>query len=73
MPVDQAIELTAAVTQTVVEAAAPATPDQVGNALDTAIQIGNMVPHSQGSWVAIALAVLVVARLVWKKYKASQK
>lgn len=73
MPVEQAVELTATVTQTAVEVAATATPDNVGNALDTAIQIGNMLPHSQGSWIAIVLAALVVARLVWKKYKASKK
>lgn len=73
MPVDQAVQLTATVTQTAVDAAQAVTPDQVGDALDAAINIGNMLPHSQGSWVAIALAVLVVARLVWKKYKASKK
>lgn len=77
MPVDQALEATVTtaldVTQTAVSAAAAATPDQVGNALDAAIQIGNMLPHSEGSWVALALAALVVMRFMWKKYQASKK
>ena len=79
MPVDPtpavsaAVELTASATQTVVDAAQAVTPDHVGDALDTAINIGNLLPHSQGSWIAIVLAGLVVARLVWKKYKSSQK
>ena len=79
MPVDPtpvvsaAVDLTATAAQTAVDAAQAVTPDQVGDALDAAINIGNMLPHSQGSWIAIALAGLVVARLVWKKYKSSQK
>lgn len=73
MPVDQAVELTVTATQTAVETAVAVTPDQVGGALDTVISIGNSIPHSQGSWIAIALAALVVARMVWKKYKVSKK
>lgn len=84
MPVDQAIsatvtvageatQLASAATQTVVDTTVSATPDQIGNVLDAAINIGNMLPHSQGSWIAIVLAGLVIARMLWKKYQASKK
>ena len=65
MPVQQATDVTVAL-------AAQVTPDTVGNTLDTATQILNALPHADGTWVALALAVLVVARLVWSKLKAKK-
>ena len=63
MPVDQAVAVT-------VILATQVTPDQVSDAIDTAIGIGQSLPHAEGTIVAIIIAVLVVARLIWKKVKA---
>lgn len=62
MSVDQAVEITST--------AVAATPDRLESVLDTALQVGNLLPHSQSSWIAIVLAALVLARLVWKKVQS---
>lgn len=84
MPVDQAVEVSVAATQTAVDAAVqatqvavdaavqatPAAVDHVGSVLDTLISIGQGLNPSQGTTLAIIVAVLVVVRMVWKKYKS---
>lgn len=84
MPVEQALDttvtvaaevthLTADVTQTAVDVASSVTPDHVGSTLDTLISLGQQLNPSQGTTLAIVIAALVVARMVWKKYKATKK
>lgn len=82
MPVDPtpaisaAVDATATVTQTAVDIAQSATPDavdHVGSVLDTLVSIGQTLNPAQGTTLAIIVAVLVVVRMVWKKYKASKK
>lgn len=82
MPVDStpavsaAVDATVTVTQTAVDVAQSATPeavDHVGSVLDTLVSIGQTLNPAQGTTLAIIVAVLVVARMVWKKYKASKK
>lgn len=83
MPVDQAIEVTQTAVDAAVQASAsaadlavqstPAAVDHVGSVLDTLISIGQNLNPAQGTTLAIVVAVLVVARMVWKKYKAPKK
>jgi lysozyme family protein len=82
MPVDPTpvvlapVDATAAVTQTVVDAAQSVTPeavDHVGSVLDTLVSIGQTLNPAQGTTLAIIVAALVVVRMIWKKYKASKK
>lgn len=82
MPVDStpavsaAVDATVTVTQTAVDVAQSATPeavDHVGSVLDTLVSIGQTLNPAQGTTLAIIVAVLVVARMVWKKYQASKK
>lgn len=84
MPVDQAVEVTvvasaeatqlaADATQAAVDSAAAVTPDHIGSVLDTLVSIGQTLNPAQGTTLAIIVAVLVVARMVWKKYQASKK
>ena len=86
MPVDQAVEVSVAATQTAVDAAVqatqvavdaavqatPAAVDHVGSALDTLISIGQGLNPAQGTTLAIIVAVLVVVRMIWKKYKTKK-
>lgn len=67
-----ATQLAADVTQ-VALSSSPTAADQIGSALDTAISIGQNINPSQGTWLAIILAGLVVARIAWKKYKIEKK
>ena len=82
MPVDPtpvvstALDVTTTVTQTAVDVAQSATPeavDHVGSILDTLVSIGQTLNPAQGTTLAIIVAVLVVARMAWKKYQASKK
>lgn len=84
MPVDQSIaatvtaaadatQLAADTTQAAVDIAQSSTPDHVGSVLDTLISVGQHLNPAQGTTLAIIIAVLVVVRTVWKKYKASKK
>jgi biotin carboxyl carrier protein len=84
MPVDQAVaatvtaateatQLAADATQVAVDAAQAVTPDHVGSVLDTLVSIGQTLNPAQGTTLAIIVAVLVVVRMVWKKYQASKK
>lgn len=84
MPVDQSVDVTvttaagvtqlaADATQAAVDVAATATPDHVGSVLDTLVSIGQTLNPAQGTTLAIVVAVLVVVRMVWKKYQASKK
>ena len=59
MPVEQATEL-----------ASQVTPDSVGSFFDTAISTVQQMNPSSGTWLAIGLAALVLARMIWKKYKS---
>ena len=67
-----ATQLAADVTQAAVDAAQAVTPDHVGSTLDTLISIGQHLNPAQGTTLAIIVAVLVVVRMVWKKYKSSK-
>ena len=68
MPVEQTITAT----QTTVDLAVSATPDAVGNVLDTLISAGQSLNPAQGTIVAIVVATLIVVRMIWKKYKSTK-
>lgn len=70
MPAELAV---AATVTAAVDAASAATPDQVDSILGTLISIGQGLNPAQGTTLAIIVAGLAVARMVWKKYKASKK
>jgi len=83
MPIDSAPVVSAVVDATattttqavadVAQAATPETVDHIGSVLDTLVSIGQHLNPEQGTTLAIIVAVLVVARMVWKKYKSSKK
>ena len=47
-------------------------PDQVGSVLDSMVTFGNSLGAVEGTTLAIVVALAVVARLVWKRYKVGK-
>lgn len=68
MPVDP----TPVATQAALEMSANVTPDTVGSFLDVVINNLQLLNPSPGTWLAIIVAGLVVARMAWKKWKSSK-
>lgn len=68
MPVDP----TPVVTQSSLEMSANVTPDTFGSFLDVVISNLQLLNPSPGTWLAIIVAGLVVARMAWKKWKSSK-